>query len=215
MFTEHRRRLGPTRLRHHLADAIVAAGLLDAHGQPLPITPHQLRHTYATELANARMSRQALMALLGQVTPQMMIRCATLASPTLRTARARHRRTAAPSGSPPFGQPVIPDHVAWLNAEMIKTRLANRYCTRQPAQGACAYANICETCDNFTPGTTMGTSSPPTSTTGSPRRRRRATRLGQRAPLTHARRRRPRQAQASHHSSTRVTPATSSKMRAG
>lgn len=49
----------------------------------------------------------------------------------------------------------MPDHVTWLNAEMIKTRLANGFCTRHLAQGACAYANICETCDNFTPGTTM------------------------------------------------------------
>jgi len=156
MFTEHGRRLGPTRLRHHLADAVVAAGLLDAHGQPLPITPHQLRHTYATELANAGMSMQALMALLGHVTPQMTIRYATLASPTLRTAyehaigglRGQLDLAAV-------GRPVVPDHVTWLNAEMIKTRLANGFCTRHLAQGACAYANICETCDNFTPGTTM------------------------------------------------------------
>jgi len=55
----------------------------------------------------------------------------------------------------PAGRPVVPDHVTWLNAEMIKTRLANGYCTRHLAQGACAYANICETCDNFTPGATM------------------------------------------------------------
>jgi hypothetical protein len=35
---------------------------------------------------NAGMSLQALMALLGHVTPQMTIRYATLASPTLRIA---------------------------------------------------------------------------------------------------------------------------------
>lgn len=156
MFTEHGRRLGPTRLRNHLADAVVAAGLVDAHGQPLMITPHQLRHTYATELANAGMSMQALMALLGHVTPQMTIRYATLASPTLRTAYEqaigglRGQLDLAPTG-----RPVVPDTVAWLNAEMIKTRLANGYCSRHLAQGPCAYANICETCENFTPGTQM------------------------------------------------------------
>ena len=50
------------------------------------MTPHQLRHTYATELANAGMSLQALMAILGHVTPEMTLRYATLASPTLRAA---------------------------------------------------------------------------------------------------------------------------------
>lgn len=55
-------------------------------GASLVVTPHQLRHTWATELANAGMSLQALMALLGHVTPQMTLRYATLASPTLRDA---------------------------------------------------------------------------------------------------------------------------------
>src|SRR6478736_5745157 len=36
-----------------------------ATGCVLIVTPHQLRHTWATELANAGMSLQALMALLG------------------------------------------------------------------------------------------------------------------------------------------------------
>ena len=44
--------------------------------------PHQLRHTYDTSLANAGMSLQALMTLLGHITPQMTIRYATLASPS-------------------------------------------------------------------------------------------------------------------------------------
>jgi site-specific recombinase XerD len=47
-----------------------------------------LRHTYATELANAGMSLQALMALLGHVTSEMTIRYATLAPATLSTAYA-------------------------------------------------------------------------------------------------------------------------------
>jgi integrase len=65
LFTQHGRRLGPTRLRNGLLTAIEAAGLRDGHGNLAVITPHQLRHTYATELANAGMSLQALMALLG------------------------------------------------------------------------------------------------------------------------------------------------------
>ncbi|ETZ51416.1 phage integrase family protein [Mycobacterium avium MAV_120809_2495] len=65
------------------------------------VTPHQLRHTWATELANAGMSLQALMSLLGHVTPQMTIRYATLASPPCaRPTTKRWARCAASSPSP-------------------------------------------------------------------------------------------------------------------
>ena len=37
----------------------------------------------------------------------------------------------------------------WLRAEMLKTRVAHGYCSRQLAAEACPYANICEQCDNY------------------------------------------------------------------
>lgn len=117
------------------------------------MTPHQLRHTWATELANAGMSLQALMALLGHATAQMTVRYATLASPTLRVAyddavgKMRRQLTLTP-----VGRPIVPDKVAWLNSEMIKTRVAHGYCSRHESAGACSYANICENCANFTTG---------------------------------------------------------------
>ena len=49
-------RIGPNRIRSGIADTIEAAGLTGPSGQPLHITPHQLRHTYATTMANAGMS---------------------------------------------------------------------------------------------------------------------------------------------------------------
>jgi hypothetical protein len=152
LFTERGRRLGATRLRNALIAAAAAAGLHDAAGQPLTVTPHQLRHTYATTLANAGMSLQALMALLGHVTPEMTIRYATLASPTLRGAydeamgKMRRQLTLTP-----VGRPIVPDKISWLASEMLKTRVAHGYCSRHESQGPCPYANICETCDNYTP----------------------------------------------------------------
>jgi integrase len=65
LFTQHGRRLGYTRLRNGLLAAAESAGLHGPDGGVLVVTPHQLRHTWATELANAGMSLQALMALLG------------------------------------------------------------------------------------------------------------------------------------------------------
>jgi len=152
LFTEHGHRLGATRLRNGLLTAVARAGLYDPAGQPLTVTPHQLRHTYVTTLANAGMSLQALMALLGHVTPEMTIRYATLASPTLRSAydeamgMMRRQLTLTP-----VGRPIVPDKVSWLAGEMLKTRVAHGYCSRHEAQGPCPYANICETCDNYTP----------------------------------------------------------------
>jgi integrase len=153
LFTAHGRRLGATRLRNGLLAAAGAASLHGPGGGTLVVTCHQLRHTWATSLANAGMSLQALMALLGHVTPQMTIRYATLASPTLRAAydqamgKMRRQFTLTPAG-----KPIIPDKVSWLNSEMLKTRLAHGYCSRHEAAGPCPYANICETCDNFVTG---------------------------------------------------------------
>lgn len=150
LFTQHGRRLGYTRLRNGLLAAAESAGLRGPTGATLVLTPHQLRHTWATELANAGMSLQALMALLGHVTPQMTLRYATLASPTLRTAydeamgKMRRQFTLTPAG-----RPILPDKVSWLHSEMLKTRVAHGYCARHPAAGPCPYANICETCDNY------------------------------------------------------------------
>jgi integrase len=152
LFTGRGRRLSAYRLRHGLDDAATAAGLRGRDSQPLHVTPHQLRHTYATSLVNAGMSLQALMALLGHVTTEMTLRYASLAAPAVRTAyeeamgKARTRLTLTIA---PAGQPIIPDRIKWLNSEMLKTRVAHGYCSRQLAAEACPYANICEQCDNF------------------------------------------------------------------
>jgi hypothetical protein len=90
------------------------------------------------------------MTLLGHVTPQMTMRYATLASRALRRAyddaMAKMRRQFTLT---PVGKPIVPDKVSWLSSEMLKTRIAHGYCSRHEAAGACPYANICETCDNF------------------------------------------------------------------
>jgi len=150
LFIERGRRPSEARIEHGLAQAVRAAGLTGPDGAALHVTPHQLRHCYATALANSGMSIQGLMALLGHTTPEMTLRYATLASPTLRAAydtamgKMRPRMPLAPPS-----QAQVPDHLEWLHAEMLKTRLAHGYCARELAAEACPYANICETCQNF------------------------------------------------------------------
>lgn len=155
LFSEHGRRLKSWRIREGLRDAVATAGLAGPGGTPLRVTPHMLRHTYATELANAGMSLQALMALLGHVTPEMTLRYAVLASPTLRAAydeamsKVRKLIPVVPVGRPA----AVPAKVEWIASEFLKTRLTGGYCSRHLAAQACPYANVCETCDNFLPGT--------------------------------------------------------------
>lgn len=153
LFTQRGARIGASRIRRGLDLAVDAADLRGRDGEPLRVTPHQLRHTYATQLVNAGMSMQALMALLGHVTPKMTLRYAALASPTIRgsydaaMAKVRSRQQLPLIVA---DRPVVPDRVQWLHAEMLKTRVAHGYCSRHLAADACPYANICEQCDNFT-----------------------------------------------------------------
>jgi integrase len=152
LFMERGRRLTAYRLRHGLEQAVTATGLLGRDGAPLRVTPHQLRHTYATSLVNAGMSLQALMAVLGHVSTEMTLRYASIASPTVRAAyeaamgkvRARSALVLAPTG-----RSAVPERVEWLRSEMLKTRVAHGYCSRELVAEACPYANICEQCENF------------------------------------------------------------------
>jgi integrase len=151
LFTHHGKRLSQNALRAELGRAAQAAGL--GH-----VTPHQLRHTYATALINAGVSLQALMALLGHVSAAMSLRYARLFDATVRTEYERALDLAKSQIGPlPTGRPALP--VAditgggdWKDAPVIKARLAGGYCLRAPAQGACPYANICEHCPSFRAG---------------------------------------------------------------
>jgi len=151
LFMERGRRPTAYRLRHGLGEAAAAAGLKGRGGAPLRVTPHQLRHTYATTLVNAGMSLQALMAVMGHVSPEMTLRYASIASPTVRAAyeaamgkvRARSALVVAPAG-----RSAVPERLDWLRSEMLKTRV-DGYCSRELVAEACPYANICEQCENF------------------------------------------------------------------
>nr|WP_026257888.1 tyrosine-type recombinase/integrase [Actinopolymorpha alba] len=77
LFTHHGKRLSSNAVRAEPRRAAERAGL----GQ---ITPHQLRHTYATALVNAGVSLQSLMALLGHVSAEMSLRYGRLFDSTVR-----------------------------------------------------------------------------------------------------------------------------------
>ncbi|AWZ22787.1 MULTISPECIES: tyrosine-type recombinase/integrase [Rhodococcus] len=148
LFTHHGKRLSQSAVRGELNRAAATAGL--GH-----ITPHQLRHTYATALINAGVSLQALMALLGHVSTQMSLRYAHLFDATVRSEYERALDLAKSRIGPiPAGRTQLPltdvtGDGGWKDAPAIKSRLAGGYCLRAPAQGSCPYANICEHCPSF------------------------------------------------------------------
>lgn len=114
VFVERGRRIGPGRIQQGLRDAVKASGLVGSDGHPLRVVAHQLRHTWATELVIAGMSLQALMTLLGHRSPEMTIRYARLASPTLRAAYdAAAGKVAKRIPVASVGVPAVPDRVSW------------------------------------------------------------------------------------------------------
>lgn len=146
LLTHQGRRVSKDVLRDELARVAADAGL-DR------VTPHQLRHTYATALVNAGVSLQALMALLGHQTAAMSLRYGRLFDATVRTdyERALAQAKAHLGGPvlPPAAPAQLPILGDWQDAPAIKARMAGGYCLRTAAQGACAYANICEHCPNY------------------------------------------------------------------
>jgi integrase len=148
LLTHHGKRVSAAALRAELARAAHTAGLGS-------ITPHQLRHTWATALVNAGCSLQALMHLLGHTSAAMSLRYAKLFDATVR-ADYEHALAQAKARLGPVlpDRPLLPllDVSAdsdWKDTPLIKARLAGGYCLRTAAQGACPYANICEHCPNF------------------------------------------------------------------
>ncbi|MGH9307684.1 MAG: tyrosine-type recombinase/integrase [Acidimicrobiales bacterium] len=155
VFVERGRKLGGHRIRQGLRQAVLDAGVTAPDGTPLRVTPHQLRHTFGTALVNAGMGLPALMALLGHVTPDMTLRYAQVASPTVRagyeTAMSKVRAKRPLFVLPAGGATSVPSKIDWLHSEMLKTRVAHGFCSRELTAGACPYANICEQCDNYVP----------------------------------------------------------------
>jgi hypothetical protein len=153
LFTHHGRRLAQQAIRLELDHATTIAGL--DH-----VTSHQLRHAYATALVNAGVSLQALMALLGHVSAEMSLRYGRLFDSTVRTeyeraldlAKQQAQASASVASPPRRVQLPLADITGgkdWREAPLLKSRMAGGFCLRAPAQGACAYANICEHCPAY------------------------------------------------------------------
>ena len=126
------------------------------HPRAWASSPRTSSATPTPALANAGVSLQALMVLLGQVSAQMSLRYGQLFDRTIRTEYERTLDLAkahiGPMNTSPTtaGRTTLPlvdiSHEDWRETPTIKARMAGGYCLRAPAQEACPYANICEHC---------------------------------------------------------------------
>lgn len=143
LFIERGRRISRQRVGDAVANAAQAAGI----GR---VTPHQLRHTLATQAINRGMSLEAIAALLGHKSMRMTMVYAKIANRTVADEYfAVSEKVEALYDAPkqlPAG--VEGAEMRKLRAEMHRRMLGNGYCAR-PVGLDCHFESICESCTYF------------------------------------------------------------------
>jgi integrase/recombinase XerD len=143
LLLEHGRPITKLRVANALSRIAADAGI--GH-----VTPHQLRHTLATQAINRGMSLEAIAALLGHKTLAMTMVYARIADKTV----ADEYFSVTEKVEALYGQPQQLDakdegsEMRRLRAEMHRRMLGNGYCAR-PVEMDCHFESICESCTFF------------------------------------------------------------------
>jgi integrase len=132
---------------------LVSCDIRDEHGQPVHLTAHQWRHTFATRLINRDVPQEVVRVLLDHDSPRMTAHYARLTDQTVRRQWEQATKVNIK------GERVALDPDGPLaQAQWAKTRygiatqtLANGYCGL-PVQRSCPHANSCLTCPVFLTG---------------------------------------------------------------
>lgn len=113
------------------------------------VTPHQLRHTLATQAINRGMSLEAIAALLGHTSMTMTLTYARIADRTVAQEYfAVSKKVEALYEPAPLPADAEGPNMRALRIESDQRLLGNGYCTR-PTELACRYETMCETCTCF------------------------------------------------------------------
>jgi integrase len=144
MFTEQGRPVPQTRVDAAVRRAATAAGI--GH-----ITPHQLRHTLATQAINRGMSLEAIAALLGHKSMTMTMAYARISDRTVADEYFKVTSQVEALYAPGQALPAAAagPNMQRLHEEATRRLLGNGYCAR-PAELGCRYETICESCTFFT-----------------------------------------------------------------
>jgi integrase len=143
LFLERGRPVNPGRIDRALARVAAAAGI--GH-----VTPHQLRHTLATQAINRGMSLDAIAALLGHKTLAMTMVYARIADRTVANEYFAVTAKVEALYDQPAQLPADDEghEMRRLRAEMHRRMLGNGYCAR-PVEMDCHFESICESCTFF------------------------------------------------------------------
>jgi integrase len=125
----------------------------DEHGEPVHLTPHQWRHTFACRLINRDVPQEVVRVLLDHESTQMTAHYARITDQTVR------RRWEQATKVNIKGERIdIDPHGPLAQAQWAKTRygmatqtLPHGYCGL-PVQKSCPHANACLTCPVFLTG---------------------------------------------------------------
>lgn len=143
LFVERGRRFSIARVDHAVAKVARAAGI--GH-----VSPHQLRHTLATQAINRGMSLEAIAALLGHRSLSMTMVYARIADRTVADEYFKVSEKVEALYDQPKRLPAQDEgtEMAKLRREMNRRMLGNGYCAR-PVELDCHFESICESCTYF------------------------------------------------------------------
>ncbi len=143
LFMEHGRRIGNDRVRKAILKVAHDAGLEK-------VTPHQLRHTLATQAINRGMSLEAIAALLGHKSMRMTMVYAKIANRTVADEYFAVSDKVEALYDRPRELPATAEgaEMRKLRAEIHRRMLGNGYCAR-PVGLDCHFESICESCTYF------------------------------------------------------------------
>lgn len=143
LFMDHGRRLGPESVRRAVQKVAREAGLDN-------VTPHQLRHTLATQAINRGMSLEAIAALLGHKSMRMTMVYAKISDRTVADEYFKVSAQVEALYDQPKQLPADAEgsEMRKLRSEMHRRMLGNGYCAR-PVGLDCHFESICESCTYF------------------------------------------------------------------
>ena len=143
LFIERGRQISKQRVGDAVANAAQAAGI----GR---VTPHQLRHTLATQAINRGMSLEAIAALLGHKSMRMTMVYAKIANRTVADEYFSVSEKVEALYDAPRELPATAEgaEMRKLRAEMHRRMLGNGYWAR-PVGLDCHFESICESCTYF------------------------------------------------------------------
>lgn len=132
---------------------LATCSIQDEHGQPVHLTPHQWRHTFACRLINKDVPQEVIRVLLDHQSTQMTAHYARITDQTVRRRWEDATKVNIKGervGIEPDG-PLAQAQWAKTRYGMATQSLPEGYCGL-PVQKSCPHANACLTCPLFLTG---------------------------------------------------------------